>query len=451
MIKDIINAFESKFYEYVKNSDAFNSKFISDEDSAIGILVFNSFNIEFEYEADCGLVNEKSGLNVIFDFSKISKTPLRCMMYDIVSLLDKNNTDCWFFCFIENEERMNKCFQMILDNLDKVLPKILDMADSPEMLKKLQETIRKNILTTVGIDIVKEYDEDMDNISDSDTNKLYDYLFSTYFGFEQTAFATQEYSLFLSGEWKKALKKYKKKKNKLVYEENIVEYIENNIDNKKPIIPNEYQSLNDGISEIKGYAKLRRFLCAWAVMFVPITIIILIMYYIIGIIIYASSDFATAMLLSVALPRCMMIAFSCSMISGFVARDRIYHLILKHKYKKLKDYDAISSSKKSSKFIRTVCLMTYILSLVTVLLFVNYGVSFSDNGVRDKTHFFSIVGKFHSYSEVDSLVCTADSNYCIVFEDGKTMDIGYFLSEKSINSKVIPIMKYENVNIIYEK
>ena len=90
------------------------------------------------------------------------------MMYDIIGLLDKNNFNCWFYCFIENEERMELCFDKLSTDFEEVLPKLRDFAGSVDNLKKLEEIIKKNIKTTVGIDNIDDIKtelEDNDEVS----------------------------------------------------------------------------------------------------------------------------------------------------------------------------------------------------------------------------------------------------------------------------------------------
>ena len=70
MITDIIDVFERKFNTFADTANAFTSRFIRDEDSAIGTLCYRNFNVEFEYCLEYRGAIEKSGLNIIVDFSK---------------------------------------------------------------------------------------------------------------------------------------------------------------------------------------------------------------------------------------------------------------------------------------------------------------------------------------------------------------------------------------------
>lgn len=213
MINEIINVFERKFNKLADRSNAFTTRFIRDEDSAIGTLCFNKFNVEFEYGLECGGSVEKSGLNIIIDFSKRSAFPIKCMMYDLIGLIDRENFSCWFYCFIESAERMELCFDKLSSDFEKTLPKIKDFAERESNISKIENVLRKNILNTVGIDIFEDINSEFENDDVVNPGDVYEYLFSLYFGFEQCAFASNEYRDFLAGDFKKAQKKYEKRKN----------------------------------------------------------------------------------------------------------------------------------------------------------------------------------------------------------------------------------------------
>ena len=60
MIENLINVFEQKFNTFADTTDAFTSRFVRDEDSAIGTLCYRNFNVEFEYCLECGGIIEKT-------------------------------------------------------------------------------------------------------------------------------------------------------------------------------------------------------------------------------------------------------------------------------------------------------------------------------------------------------------------------------------------------------
>lgn len=448
MINDIINTFETKFNKFADTTDAFTSRFIRDNDSAVGTLCFNDFNVEFEYCLECGGMVEKSGLNIILDFSKRLDIPLRCMMYDIVGFIDKNNFSCWFYCFIENSDRMELCFEKLSRDFQKIFPAMRKFISSDSSMKKVEEVVRKNIKATVGIDIVSEWQTEFTDDDDINLDDAYNYLFNLYFGFEQCAFSSHEYRDFLEGDWKKALRCYEKKKNRLVYEDAIACYIKSGV-KPEPVLTEEYECLKDGLKESSGASGFWPFMGAWGMMIVPFLAVCIGIYYAIGCIVYSSAIYATSLEFYNVL-YCLIPALICSMVAGYFMREKIYRKFFRKKFRKMMDYDAIFNTEKSTKRVRVLLYLIYIIALVLVFLCVNNGIAFSNNGIRDKSGFFTIVGTYHSYEDVTDILCTkseAGKEYKIYYDDGTTTDVSRYAATQQIEEKIIPILESGNVKI----
>ncbi len=448
MVNDIIKIFEQKFNRFAEKTHAFTTRFICDEDSAIGTLCFSGFNVEFEYCLECGGITEKSGLSIILDFSKRYSTPLKCMMYDIIGLIDKDNFNCWFYCFIENAERMELCFDKLSKDFSEVLPKIKSFAVSKYNLQLIEEVLNKNIKETVGISLTDDFNKEISENEDISLEDTYDYLFGLYFGFEQCAFASYEYRDFLSGDYKKALRKYEKKKNKLIYEKSIIDYI-NNCTSKVPILSEEYQCLRDGLKEYTGANGSVPFLVSSAVMLIPFTAFCIGIYYAIAAIIYSSAVYASPLEWYNALS-CLIPAMICSFAAGYFIREKIYRRLFRKRYRGLMDYDAIFETKKSKKRMRVLFYLIYILAIVSVFLFANCGFVIGENGVYDKSNYLNMNGKYYSYDEIYEVYCIGEGNeeeFIIYFDDGNSLNLSYSTENSNIHQKILPIFEEHNVEI----
>lgn len=445
MITDIIDVFERKFNTFADTANAFTSRFIRDEDSAIGTLCYRNFNVEFEYCLEYRGAIEKSGLNIIVDFSKRTQLPLKCMMYDIIGLLDKNNFNCWFYCFIENEERMELCFDKLSTDFEEVLPKLRDFAGSVDNLKNLEEIIKKNIKTTVGIDNIDDIKTELVDNDEVMADDVYDYLYSLYFGFEMNAFATNEYRDFLSGDFKKALKRYQKKKHRLVYEDAICEYIKS-ADKSDPVLTKEYECLKDGLEEYYSSNGFAPFAVSCGVLIVPFFVLSVILYYAIALILYSNSLYATALewYNSIA---CILSALIGSMLGGYFLRERIYRNFFKKKYKRMMNYDAIFNTEKTKKKLKIFVYLVYILVLIFVFLSANCGVSLNDRGVHINKTIFDFDGSFYRYNEISVAECE-EYNVTLYFDDGESIDMCDYAEINDVNENILPILKQNGVEIV---
>lgn len=440
MISEIINSFEQKFNKFAEKTDAFTSRFICDEDSAIGTLYFTGFNVEFEYSLECGCLIEKSGLNIILDFSKRTDKPLKCMMYDIIELIDKNNFNCWFYCYIENKSRMELCFDKLSSDFLQILPELKKLACTAEGIIQIESVLKHNTQTVLGIDFEKELSEFEDDIIDD----TYDYLYRTYFGYQQSCFATDEYLNFLLGNFKKSLKRYEKKKKRLIYEDNIIRYIKD-CEESQPIISHEYESLKDGL---KAYTSSNGFLpvfVSWCILLIPCTLFFTVLYLIISLALYNSELYSTQ-LEPYNFPAVILPAFICSIAASYFLQSNIRKKFFKKSYEKQKDYNAIFNSTKTKKRMGIFFYLIYILSLVATFLFANMGVSLSETDIRVNDNFLSIHGHHYTYNEIETVDYT-DEMYTISFNDGYTFKLYEFAEDSDIEEKILPIFEVNGVTI----
>lgn len=446
MVKDIIDAFEKKFNIYADNTKSFTSRFICDDDSAIGTLFFKNFNVEFEYCLECGRNVEKSGLNIIIDFSKRSELPMKCMVYDLIGLIDKDNFNCWFYCYIENAERMELCFDRLSSDFSQILPKLIKFSNSSENLKKLEDILRKNIKNVVGVEDINEVGDWVEGLEAVTSNDAYEYLYSLYFGSQQCAFASNEYRDFLCGDSKKALKKYEKKKTKLIYEQAITEHLRNR-DDKTPIIPEELECLNDGLKEYGGTSGFLPFMVSCAILLVPFFVMSVFLYYAISLILYRNVIYTTA-LEPYSTLSCIISAFIGSVAGGYFSREAIYRKFFKNKYQKMLDYESIFNTENTKKKMKVFLYLIYILVIIFVFLSSNNAVSLSDTGLMVNETIFDVSGSFYSYDEIQYTECNSD-NITIHFDNGDSLAMYKYATKKDTEENVIPVLELYGIETIY--
>ncbi len=450
MIDEIINEFKLKFNNFADTTDAFSSRFISDEDSAIATLCFGRFNVEFEYCLECGGEITKSGLNIIIDFSKRSRMPLKCMMYDLIGLVDKDNVDCWFYCFIESRERMALCFDKLAGDFLKVLPKLKSFAQTDDFEEKLTDVLKVNIRNMLGIDFIKYVFEESRIGQGTDVEEVCDYLYSAYFGFEQCAFSSYEYRDFLAGDRRKALKRYEKKKNRLMYEDGIIEYLKRT-ENPKAVLSGEYECLKDGLREYSGTSGFVPYFASSGLLLIPFLILCAAMYHAVAAIMYCNAVYSTSLEWYNA-SSCVIPAMFCSFAAAYFLKERIYRRLFKSRFEKIKNYEAIFESEKSKKRTKIVIYLFYILALLSVFISANMGVAFYDNGISVNSHYFDIKGSFYSYGETEGVIVlseTGSNTYLLEMRSGETIDLGAYADNEDVEEKIMPVLESVGVNIRY--
>lgn len=446
MVRDIIDVFEKQFNIYAEKAESFTSRFVRDNDSAIGTLCFKNFNVEFEYCLECGGNVEKSGLNIIIDFSKRTEFPLKCMVYDLIGLIDKDNFNCWFYCYIENAERMTLCFERLSSDFSEIIPELIKFAGSEDNLKKLEEILQKNIKATVGVENINEVGDWVEGLEEVTSNDAYEYLYSLYFGSQQCAFASNEYRDFLSGDCKKALRKYSKKKIKLIYEEALTEHLKN-CEDDNPIIPKELECLRDGLKEYMGTSGFIPFMVSCAILLIPFFVISVLLYFAISLILYRNVLYTTALEPYNALS-CLLSATVGSIAGGYFARETIYRKLFKKKYQKMRYYECIFNSESTKKKTRVFLYLIYILVIIFVFLSSNNAVSLSDTGLKVNESLVDINGSFYAYDEI-SYTEYSDGNYTIYFDNGNSLEMYKYSLSSDMEENILPLLELNGIETVY--
>lgn len=445
MVIDIINVFERKFNKFAEGTNAFTTRFFRDDDSAVGTLCFNSFNVEFEYRLECGESVQKSCLCIIVDFSKRLAYPLKCMMYDIIGLLDKYDFSCWLYSYIENEQRMELCFDKLTEDFSRIYPLLSSAAQNPDLTEQVSKILSRNLEVSVGVDFLEELSTEGSSEFES-SEETVDFLYGLYFGFQTDAFSSDEYRDFLAGDGKKALRKYEKKKRRLEYEERLIDHIKA-CDHIEPILTEEYECLKDGLREYRGTSGSLPFFVSWGLLFIPLLALCVIMYFSVVALLFRNCEYSSAFEPYNACC-CIIPALIGSIAAGYLLRERIYRRFFKKKYRKMMDYDAIFNPKKTVRRMRVFCYLIYVAALIFVFLAANNAVSFNEQGMNVSRGLFDLRGSSYTYNEVEAVEKAEDGSCTVYFSDGESARLNEFASDEDIEKKIIPIFSDRGIDTV---
>lgn len=370
-----------------------------------------------------------------------------CMVYDIIPLLNSFTPDCWFYPFIENEKRMELCFDKLSKDFNKVLPLIQEFVLKPDAVKIITDTINNNVENYSGFDIIKESEaiyKDLDEISEEYARE---YLLNMYIEIEQNVFSSYEYRDFLEGDYKKALRRYKKKKHRLQYEDMLIEYIESD-DKAKEILPKQYRCLKDGLKEQEGSDGFLPFCVSTIITFIPVFLLFVSIYFVICQILYSDCIYATQYS-NAYFMNCFFPAFISSIAMGYFMQETVYRWFFRKKYRHAMEYSAILDTEKTKKRMRVFTYAVYILSIVFVFLSANCGFAFSDLGVNDNSYYFSVFGTYHSYNSFKN-VTVDDDEITFYFDDGTYAEFDEFITNEDFENNIRPILAEQDITIIYK-
>ncbi len=448
MVSKLIDVFAKKFNKMARRTSAYNYNLIYDEDSVIGMLSFDGFCVEFDYSLECGGEVEKSGLGIIIDLSQKYSETFKCMMYDIMPYVDDRDFTCWYYCFVENTERMELCFDKLENDFFAIFPKLQKALNDEQVLEKLEKQVDESVKITVGAaaynDMEEELQSDRTNIAKGQADLAKALVMGLYIGNEQCAYASKAYCAFIEGDYKKALKRYSRKKYLLLYEKNLVEYMKS-CREPKPLFDEKYFCLKEGLREYYGSTGFVPFAVSALMMFFPVLFVCLTVYFAVCGIMYHNTLYSSAFEWYNGL-YCVMPAFIGSMVMGYISRDTVYRRLFKKRYKRMKDYEAIFNSGKTKKRMKTFLYLVYVIILLFVFLSANNALVLTDNGVSVTGHYFDIVKDNYSYNNIDGVYIDGES--CIMYAKGNEIHLSNFVEFDDTEKQILPILRENKVRII---
>ena len=143
-------------------------------------------------------------------------------VYDILSVTDPENFNCYTYSFVDSNELIKKCFEEIEELLQKLIPDLSRIAENGVEKNKLIEKQKQKINSYFGDNII----EASQFLKDS-ADKILSMMFYNFFQYQIDIYVLGSPALFFKGKEEKALKHLKKAKYRSLYEDNLLTYLEN--------------------------------------------------------------------------------------------------------------------------------------------------------------------------------------------------------------------------------
>ena len=143
-------------------------------------------------------------------------------VYDVLSVTDSENFNCYTYSFVDSNELIKNCFEEIEELLQKLIPDLSRIAENGVEKNKLIEKQKQKINAYFGDNII----EASQFLKDS-ADKILSMMFYNFFQYQIDIYVLGSPALFFKGKEEKALKALKKAKYRSLYEDNLLAYLEN--------------------------------------------------------------------------------------------------------------------------------------------------------------------------------------------------------------------------------
>ena len=150
-------------------------------------------------------------------------------VYDILSVINPRDFNCYTYSFVDSNELVKKCFEEIEELLKTLIPQLSQISKNGVERNKLIEKQKQKINEYFGDNII----EASKFLNDS-ADKILSMMFYNFFQYQIDIYLLGSPALFFKGKEEKALKALKKAKYRSLYEDNLLTYLEEG--GKAPIL-----------------------------------------------------------------------------------------------------------------------------------------------------------------------------------------------------------------------
>lgn len=190
------------------------------KNGAVARFNFGNFYMDIYY-----IENIKGGAHQVIwiSFFFDSEQSIVFSLYDILSVIQPDNFNCYTYSFVDSGELMKNCFEEIRELLEQILPPLTKIAENGVEKNHLIEKQKQKVNEYFGDNIT----EAENLLSGSAGEKIISMMFYNFFQYQIDTYILGSAALFFTGKEEKALKRLKKAKHRTLYEDNLLLYLEN--------------------------------------------------------------------------------------------------------------------------------------------------------------------------------------------------------------------------------
>ena len=338
------------------------------------VIDFENFKVRFAYQIDEGPIFKKGIVTLYFNIKDYEYH-----FCDVLSHVEPNDKDCVVFPYIADTCAMDKCLKMLFEKLDKYEERISSIVLDEAQIKKLENSLKKDIKTFSGRELPKD-------------GPLTLMISGMYSNTSLIRYTSDAYVAYLNGNYKRALKLYSKEETLVLYEKQLLKLMKELIKKGEVYsIPEEQKTINNKKKIKKGTVI---YTIISSIVTVPVVYLITLLLYkiflnVVGIgaemLIPLSSIFLTVPTVALTI--------------AFVGRVR--DKIFKTKLKNMLKFNILYTSRQNKKRIWTNAIT--IASILVIAIIASSSITLRAEGVKYSKDILDFKGTIVSYNDIEVL------------------------------------------------
>lgn len=262
------------------------------------------------------------------------------------------------------------------------------------------------------------------------------------------------YEAYMTGNYASAIKKLKKLKHRISYENGLIEYMENAA-TPRPHVPdavfkNLTELYKNGIPQysLKMALAVAPAVLLFGLMWLPLFLVIYGLFYF-----FESRDAVYLLGPLSNVPSAMVPAMMMGIPMIYFNSKRFYKVFFRKNYQRLIELENATHSYVSHQFMKFLTAILLIASIAFLFLTVHQNIKLTQNGFYDNTEFWGVYGSYYKYEEIDKLYYREQTHgeygdmfpypsYVIRLKNGKEIDPYLF---DSWNEKFLDVFRSKGV------
>lgn len=436
-ISALSNHLDSLVSEFAKETGAYTPEFEENKRVMFWRLEYSLITVEFVYtKKDVGICPPST----LFCRVQLEKNwGFTYHIPELLTWLDETDFTCYYFSYIENNNRMSACFSCLAEFIKKYYKRLNELAIDSEMCNQIDEAKKEDIFRTCI-----QNEKHRERIPE----------FAMYY--EQMVLLGRfagagAYRYLLLGEKKKALKFYEKmlaKGNYTLYEKRLVHFLRRNMENYSFI-----EEECDSISQAEKLAGVKsegvNFLLGALLVTLCAGTVLLLCYLIFNMI----SSRGSLYVVGAPWYWCYICGALPGIFGGIAFRRKGIKLFRRKKAEKILAYDELTNGRGVQIFANSL----FIISLIGMILFTV--TFFSSNTYFYQKHMtFCTFGSFLpesvencDYEDLEQIIYSEGlyndygefierPGYTFVFADGIVWDSDGSTSVKVVEEHILPLL-----------
>lgn len=448
----IVETFKKKTEEYSKalNTENFHYEELYQKGKkengkafAMAVLEFKEFFLKINYRVHAPMLVPSSTLEMRIVF-KGGKFPVEYSIYDLLNIIDETNFICYTIPYITTEEIMEQALVHLIDCFNIYKLQIEELFQDKERFAILEENIENQVQKTIG-----------GKVFSSNSIEYMIRMLEVYYLFDIAKYTTEIYAEeVLTGKYKKAVKHYKKKKDKAtIYESRLAEFLWQRKE--------EYSFIPENLHTNKVAKKYQKVGIKGAFLSGIAFFILMILWTGIYGIIYTITHFkiseGSLYMTNSEYPLLIIVGFITAISNMYFIRKTLAKITYGKRYEEYERLDAlqntVSANNKMSKMFQFMIAIGIAVSLLTA----NTYIKFNENNIIVNTDVLQINGNEISYSMIDSVYKTEKilgfkeyidvENYVIVLKDNTKIELYMYMTNEEFETHVLPILNKKEIEI----